>query len=67
MKKKKLLLISTLIATQLVCKNILSLKTMEKNPQRVTPNSSNQILSFNNSIKRLLVNSIVNISAKRQC
>jgi serine protease Do len=37
---------------------------MDKNPQRVAPNSTNQILSFNNSIKDSM-NSVVNISAKR--
>ena len=37
---------------------------MEQNPARVAPNSSNEILSFNNSIKSS-VNSIVNISAKK--
>ena len=61
--KKKLLLISTLIATQLFAKTI-DFETMEANPNRISPNSSNEILSFNNSIKDS-VHSIVNISAKR--
>lgn len=61
--KKKLLLISTLIATQLFAKTI-ELEMMEKDPQRVTPNSTSEILSFNNSIKDS-IHSIVNISAKK--
>ena len=61
--KKKLLIISTLIATQLFAKTI-DFELMEQNPARVAPNSSNEILSFNNSIKSS-VNSIVNISAKK--
>lgn len=61
--KKKLLLASTLIASQLFAESI-NFEMMEKNPTRVAPNSTNQILSFNNSIKKSM-NSIVNISAKR--
>lgn len=61
--KKKLLIISTLIATQLFAKTI-DFEMMDKNPVRVAPNSNNEILSFNNSIKNS-VNSIVNISAKK--
>lgn len=61
--KKKLLIVSTLIATQLFAKTI-DFEMMDKNPARVAPNSNNQILSFNESIKNSL-NSIVNISAKR--
>ena len=61
--KKKLLLASTLIASQLFAESI-NFDMMEKNPTRVAPNSANQILSFNNSIKKSM-NSIVNISAKR--
>jgi serine protease Do len=61
--KKKLLIISTLIATQLFAKTI-EFEMMEKNPVRIAPNSNNEILSFNNSIKNP-VNSIVNISAKK--
>lgn len=61
--KKKLLLISTLIATQLFAKTI-ELEMMEKDPQRISSNSTNEILSFNNSIKDS-VHSIVNISAKK--
>ncbi|MCB9097826.1 MAG: Do family serine endopeptidase [Arcobacter sp.] len=61
--KKKLLLISTLIATQLFAKTI-DFEMMDKDPVRVSPNSTNEILSFNSSIKES-VHSIVNISAKR--
>ena len=61
--KKKLLLISTLIATQLFAKTV-ELEMIEKDPQRISPNSTNEILSFNNSIKDS-VHSIVNISAKK--
>ena len=61
--KKKLLIVSTLIATQLFAKTI-DFEMMDKNPTRVAPNSTNQILSFNESVKNS-VNSIVNISAKR--
>lgn len=61
--KKKLLIISTLIATQLFAKTI-DFEMMDKNPTRISPNSANQVLSFNESIKDS-VNSIVNISAKR--
>jgi len=61
--KKKLLIISTIIATQLFAKTI-DFEMMDKNPTRITPNSTNEILSFNSSIKNS-VNSIVNISAKR--
>jgi serine protease Do len=61
--KKKLLIISTLIATQLFAKTI-DFEVMDSNPTRTSPNSANEILSFNNSIKDS-VHSIVNISAKR--
>ena len=61
--KKKLLIISTLIATQLFAKTI-DFEMMDQNPSRISPNSSNEILSFNSSIKNS-VNSIVNISAKK--
>ncbi|MDD2886673.1 MAG: Do family serine endopeptidase [Aliarcobacter sp.] len=61
--KKKLLLISTLIATQLFSKTI-DFEMMDSNPTRTSPNSTNEILSFNNSIKDS-IHSIVNISAKK--
>lgn len=60
---KKLLVVSALVVTQLFSKSI-DFEMMDKNPVRVSPNSTSQILSFNNSIKDS-VNSIVNISAKR--
>lgn len=61
--KKKLLLASTLIASQLFADSI-NFNMVEKNPTRISPNTNNQILSFNNSIKDSM-HSIVNISAKR--
>lgn len=61
--KKRLLVISTLIATQLFAESI-NFEMMDTNPKRIVPNSQNEILSFNDSIKNS-VNSIVNISAKR--
>ena len=61
--KKKLLIISTLIATQLFAKTI-DFEMMAQNPARISPSSSNEILSFNDSIKNS-VDSIVNISAKK--
>ena len=61
--KNKLLFASTLIVTQLFSQSI-NFEMMEKNPTRVAPNTQNQILSFNNSIKSSM-NSVVNISAKR--
>tara|TARA_B100001063_G_scaffold227022_1_gene237076 strand:+ start:474 stop:1892 length:1419 start_codon:yes stop_codon:yes gene_type:complete len=61
--KKKLLFASTLIATQLFAESI-NFNIMDKNPERVAPNTNNQILSFNAAIKQSL-NSVVNISTKR--
>lgn len=61
--KKKLLLASTLIASQLFAESI-TFDMVEKNPTRIAPNSANEILSFNNSIKDSM-HSVVNISAKR--
>ncbi len=60
---KKLFFTSIILATSLFAKNI-EFEEMDKNPQRVAPNSSSEILSFNNSIKSS-VNSIVNIAAKK--
>ncbi len=60
---KKLFFTSIILASSLFAKNI-EFEEMDKNPQRISPNSSSEILSFNNSIKSS-VNSIVNISAKR--
>lgn len=61
--KKKLLLASAFIASQLFAESI-NFDMVEKNPTRVAPNTQNQILSFNENIKNAM-NSIVNISAKR--
>lgn len=61
--KKKLLFASTLIASQLFAESI-NFNMMDKNPTRVTPNTNNQILSFNSAIKQSM-HSIVNISTKR--
>lgn len=61
--KKQLLLISTLIASQLFSKTI-DFEIVDSNPTRISPNSSSEILSFNNSIKDS-VHSIINISAKK--
>ena len=61
--KKKLLFASTLIASQLFAESI-NFNMIEKNPERVAPNTNNQILSFNGAIKKSM-KSIVNISTKR--
>ncbi len=61
--KKKLLLVSAFLATQLLADSI-DFDMVNKNPERVIPNSSNQIYSFNNSVKDSM-HSVVNISAKR--
>ncbi|WP_418181098.1 Do family serine endopeptidase [Aliarcobacter lanthieri] len=60
---KKILLIFTLTVTTMVAKSI-DFEEVDKNPDRITPNSMHQVLSFNNSLKSS-INSIVNISAKR--
>ncbi|WP_228286248.1 Do family serine endopeptidase [Arcobacter vandammei] len=60
---KKLFFTSILLASSLFGKNI-EFEEMDRNPQRISPNSSNEILSYNNSIKSS-VNSIVNISTKK--
>ena len=61
--KKKLLFASTLIASQLFAESI-NFNMIDKNPERVAPNTNNQILSFNGAIKKSM-KSIVNISTKR--
>ena len=61
--KKKLLLVSAFLASQLIADSI-NFDMVNKNPQRVVPNSTNEIYSFNNSVKDSM-NSVVNISAKR--
>jgi len=60
---KKTLLISTLISANLFAANI-DFERLEKNPQRVAPNQTNQILSFNESIKNSIL-SVVNIATKK--
>ena len=52
-----------MLASSLFAKNI-EFEEMDKNPNRIIPNSSSEILSFNSSIKSS-INSIVNISAKK--
>nr|WP_207190489.1 Do family serine endopeptidase [Aliarcobacter lanthieri] len=47
----------------MVAKSI-DFEEVDKNPDRITPNSMHQVLSFNSSLKSS-INSIVNISAKR--
>jgi len=59
----KLLLIGSLFASNIFAQSF-SFDLATKNPQRIAPNTTNQILSFNNSIKDSL-DSVVNISAKR--
>ena len=61
--KKKLLFASTLIASQLFAESI-NFNMIDKNPERIAPNTNNQILSFNGAIKKSM-KSIVNISTKR--
>jgi len=60
---KRLFIIMILLVGSLFAKNI-EFEEMEKNPERVNPSQSNEILSFGNALKSS-VNSIVNISAKR--
>ena len=60
---KKSILIATLIATNLFANNI-DFNMAEKNPTRIAPNTSQQILSFNDSIKEPM-QSVVNIAARR--
>ena len=59
----KLLLLSSLFAGNLFAQSF-NFDLATQNPERIAPNSKNQILSFNNSIKDSL-DSVVNISAKR--
>ncbi|MBS9782537.1 MAG: Do family serine endopeptidase [Arcobacter sp.] len=61
--KKKLLLVSTIITSQLFAQSI-DFDMAEKNPSRIAPSSSNEILSFNDGIKNSM-SSVVNISTKR--
>lgn len=59
----KTLFMSALLATTLSAQSI-DFELMEKNPTRISPNTQNQILSYNESIKDA-IHAVVNISAKR--
>lgn len=59
----KLFLISSLLSASLMAKTI-DFDMAEQNPQRVAPNSLNQIYSFNDSVKDAML-SVVNISTKK--
>lgn len=59
----KTFILSTLLTTTLFSQSI-DFNLHKKNPTRVAPNSANQILSFNDSIKNS-IHAVVNISAKR--
>ncbi|WP_421715416.1 Do family serine endopeptidase [Arcobacter arenosus] len=61
---KKAILFATIFATSLFASSI-DFQMAEKNPQRVTPSNSHQILSFNESVKDAM-HSVVNIAAKRK-
>lgn len=61
---KKVLFIATLFATSLFSASI-DFQMANKDPQRVAPSNSNQILSFHDSIKEPM-KSVVNIAAKRR-
>jgi serine protease Do len=63
MKYSKLLFVTLLLTGNLLAQTI-EFDTVKKNPQRVVPNSSEQIFSFHNSIKDS-IDSVVNISAKK--
>ena len=60
---KKSILITALIATNIFASNI-TFNMAEKNIERIAPNKSNQVLSFNDSVKEPM-KSVVNIAAKR--
>lgn len=59
----KLFLISSLLAANLLAMSI-DFEMAEKDPIRITPNQSNQILSFNNALENSM-KSVVNISTKK--
>ncbi|AXX93494.1 serine protease [Malaciobacter molluscorum LMG 25693] len=61
--KSKFLIISTLIATNLLA-NSIDFNMAQKDVQRVTPSTTKQLLSFNDSVKDAM-KSVVNISAQR--
>ncbi len=60
---KKLILITSLLSVNLFAQSI-DFDMIEKNPQRVIPNSNNQILSFHESVNDAML-SVVNISTKK--
>jgi serine protease Do len=64
-QSKKLLLFSTCFLAVNLFSETITFNTIEKNPQRVVPNSASQIFSFHDLIKDS-VNSVVNIAAKKQ-
>ncbi len=61
---KKAILFTAILASSLFASSI-DFQMAEKNPQRVTPSNSHQILSFNESVKDAM-HSVVNIAAKRK-
>ncbi len=61
---KKSFLLAALIATNIFAANI-DFEMAQKDPQRVTPNSMQEILSFNDTVKDAM-KSVVNIAAKRR-
>jgi len=61
---KKAILFTAILASSLFASSI-DFQMAEKNPQRVTPSNSHQILSFNESVKGAM-HSVVNIAAKRK-
>ena len=63
-QSKKLLLFSTCFFAVNLFSQTITFNTLEKNPQRVVPNNTQQIFSFHDLIKDS-VNSVVNIAAKK--
>ncbi len=61
--RSKILIISSLLFTNLFSADI-NLQLAKEDPKRVIPNKSNEIFSFNNSIKNAL-DAVVNISTKK--
>jgi len=60
----KIFLVSSLLAANLLAMSI-DFKSASKNPQRVSPSQSNEILSFNNALEDSM-QSVVNISTKKK-
>lgn len=63
-QSKKILLLATCFLAVNLFSQTITFNTLEKNPQRVVPNTPQQIFSFHDLIKDS-VNSVVNISAKK--